>query len=149
MRRVILGMAALLLGTAAGSAPATHARLLPAPLLPLSMEDTSTGEFGCENAFAQGSDSFVFIRNSFLILRTAPGAAGRVVCHPDDAALSAFGDGTGSVTCGGRTLRLRVLAPIRDPHPNPEADGGASHAILTMSDGTHTRSVRGTWGTAC
>ena len=149
MRRMISIAAVMVLGTAAASAAPVRAPLLPAPLLPLSEADTTTGEYGCQSAFDQGDATYIFVINDRFILRTAPGAAGLTTCHPGSDTLAAFGDCPTNVTCAGRRLSIRTLGPVRVAHPNPEADSSQSHAILTMSDGTHTRQVRGVWGTAC
>ena len=125
--------------------PAAKA-LLPAALLPLSDADSTTGESGCESYFTQGSKSFVYVQNSSLILRTAPGAAGRKLCRLTQAQQNGFGSGPTTASCGGLKLSIR---PTGRAIGHPEADSTEGPAALTLSDGTHSRVIVGRYGTAC
>jgi hypothetical protein len=145
MRRLSIAIALLTIGAAAPAAPATKRAVLPSPLLPLSEKDMySTGESGCETSISQGKDTFIFIIGDSLILRTAPGAKGLQVCKPDDVAN--FDTSDKPVSCGNRTLRMRHVGKTIG---HPQADSSEGSGVLTMSDGTNSRQVKVSWGTAC
>lgn len=144
MRRATMirtGLATVALLSVAAAKP-----VLPAALLPLSDRDMTTGESGCESAFTQGNTSFVYVQNSSLILRTAPGAAGRKLCHLTQAQQEGFGSGPTTASCGGLRLSIR---PTGRGTAHPEADSSESPAALSLGDGTHSRVIRGVYGTAC
>ena len=148
-KRIVALRLALIAGAGlsiAAATPGTRAPSLPPPLLPLSDADTTTGESGCESAFTQGDKTFVFIRNSSLIVRTAPGAVGRQLCHLTQAQQEGFGGGPMTVRCGDRRLAIR---PTGRGTAHPEADSSESPAALTLGDGTHSRVIAGRYGTAC
>ena len=132
--------AATLLGVAAAKP------LLPAPLLALSERDTTTGESGCESSFTQGNTSYVYVQNASLILRIAPGTAGRKLCRLTQAQQEGFGSGPTTASCGGLKLSIR---PTGRGSAHPEADSSDSPAALTLGVGTHSRVIRGVYGTAC
>jgi hypothetical protein len=146
MRRTPLAAATLLIAaTCLTGATATKRAVLPPPLLPLSEKDMrSTDDTGCETSISQGDDTFIFIIGNSFILRTAPGAAGLQICHPTDA--MNFDTGGGPVTCGGRKLSMRHVGKSVG---HEEADSVEGSGILTMSDATHSRQVKVSWGTAC
>ena len=143
MRLLLIAGAGL---SVAAATPASRTAPLPPPLLPLSDADTTTGESGCESYFTQGAKSFVYVQNSNLILRTAPGAGGRQLCHLTQAQQEGFGSGPTTVTCGDRRLAIR---PTGRGTAHPEADSSESPAALTLGDGTHSRVIAGRYGTAC
>ncbi|MBN8814101.1 MAG: hypothetical protein J0J06_01480 [Sphingomonas sp.] len=123
---------------------ATKRTVLPPPLLPLSEKDMTTGESGCETSISQGNDTFIYIINQTFILRTASGAKGLQVCRPAD--VQDFESGGVTVNCGARRLSMR---PVGKTKSHEEADSVEGSGILTMSDGTHSRQVKVSWGTAC
>lgn len=146
--RIVAMRLALIAGAGLSVAAATPAAkpLLPPPLLPLSDTDTTTGESGCESSFIQGGKTFVYVQNSNLILRTAPGAAGRQLCRLTQAQQDGFGTGPATVRCGGRRLAIRMTGRGTS---NAEADSSEAPAALTLGDGTHSRVIAGRYGTAC
>ena len=98
----------------------------------------------CQTAISQGKDTFVFIIGESLILRTALGAKGLQVCKPEDVV---NWDSSGKpANCGGRKLSMRQVGKVIG---HPEADSAEGSGVLTMSDGTNSRQVKVSWGTAC
>lgn len=151
MRRIVTTMGAATIAgiglTASSAATAPRSPLLPSALLPLSDHDSySTNETGCQFAFTQGNDTYLFMIGHSVIIRTAPGRAGLNACTISDAQFSAFGDGPGTVSCGGRTLGVRRTGRVTS---HEEADSADGPAALTMTQAGHTRTVRGAWGSAC
>lgn len=141
-RRLAFAAAALLLAPGIAAAAPGSARLLP-----LSDADAyRTRETGCEFGFRRGRQTFVFMIGRSLILRDAPGRAGLHVCRITDRQFGAFGDATASIACGGSTLAVRRTGRTIG---HPEADSAETPAVLTIRRGGATRSIRGTWGSAC
>jgi hypothetical protein len=146
MRKFPLAATGILIaGIVAPGMTATQRAVLPPPLLPLSESDMrTTNETGCETSISQGKDTFIFIIGQSLILRTAPGAKGLQVCKPDDVVN--FDTSGKPVSCGDRKLSMRHVGKTVG---HPEADSSEGSGVLTMSDGTHSRQVKVSWGTAC
>ncbi|MBS0478503.1 MAG: hypothetical protein JSR79_04300 [Proteobacteria bacterium] len=141
----IAAAAVLVAGLAVPGATATKRAVLPPPLLPLSEKDMySTKETGCETSVGQGKDTFIFLIGESMILRTAPGPKGLQVCRPPN--VYDFDDTGKSVVCGDRRLSLKHVGKAVS---HPEADSSEGSGILTMSDGTNSRQVKVSWGTAC
>lgn len=146
MRKLPVTAAAILLaGLVTPGISAVKRAVLPPPLLPLSEKDMrSTGGTGCETSISQGDDTFVFIIENSFILRTAPGTKGLQVCHPADVVN--FENGGVTVNCGARKLSMRQVGKTTG---HEEADSVEGKGVLTLSDGTHSRDVKISWGTAC
>lgn len=146
MRKIAIAVAVVLIaGIVTPGITATKRAILPPPLLPLSDKDMySTGETGCETSISQGRDTFLFIIGDSLILRTASGAKGLQVCKPDD--VTNFDSSGRAVSCGGRKFSMRHVGKAIG---HEEADSVEGKGVLTMSDGTNSRQVKVSWGTAC
>ncbi|MBV9884839.1 MAG: hypothetical protein JO276_17655 [Sphingomonadaceae bacterium] len=140
MRRVLLISAVLGLWLSAG----LGARPAPAPLLrPLSDSDQmATRESGCELAFNVRRSTLVYAVGHDFMLRTR---AGRAVCRISDAEFSALSEG-GSRSCGGVRVTIRRTGRTIG---NEASDSASSPAMLTVTGGGRTWTVRGYWGTAC
>ncbi|WP_425229509.1 hypothetical protein [Sphingomonas sp.] len=142
--RAALAVAAGLCVMAA--APAARA---PAPrlLLPVSDADSMlVGGSGCESAFAQEVTSWTFMRNTSFMLRTGPGRAGLHQCTFTDAQAEGFGEGGKALSCGGRRVSVRRVGRVTS---HAEADSSDYPAVLTVTDGRRTETIRGSYGTAC
>lgn len=136
--------AALLLVGLVGSSAFSARTVIPAPLLPLTEADqTSMAESGCTQRFNQGNDTFLYSIGHTLLMRTATGLSR---CSVTEAQFQNFGVGPTTLSCGGRRL---VLRPVGRSTPNEASDSNGGDATLTMTQGGHSRTVRGTWGVAC
>lgn len=120
---------------------------LPAPLLPLSDADQQRShETGCQTSFLQGDARYVLLLGHDLMIRTAPGAAGLHVCHISDAQFPSFGHDAAAISCAGRRLTMQYAGRTIT---HAEIESSEGDAVLTMSDGTHSRQVRGGWASGC
>jgi hypothetical protein len=101
-------------------------------------------ESGCEFGFGPTPrETLVFGMNNKIMIRVGAQPA---ICPIAEARFSAFAEGKGSLTCGGRRLTLRRTGSIVS---SVEADSAAFPAELTISRGSRAQKVRGMAGTAC
>ena len=146
MRRFVAILAVTMAGGLAltGSAATPARALLPSALLPITDADqTSMTESGCTQSFSQGNDTYLYAIGRTMLMRTA---AGLNRCPVTEAQFQNFGTGRTTLSCGGRQL---VLRPVGRSTPNQATDSNGGDATLTMTQGGHSRTVRGTWGVAC
>ena len=146
MRKMIAKAVMLLAGGLAvtGSAAMPARTLLPSALLPITDADqTSMTESGCTQSFSQGNDTYLYAIGHTMLMRTATGLNR---CPVTEAQFQSFGTGPTTLSCGGRRL---VLRPVGRSTPNEATDSNGGDATLTMTQGGHSRAVRGTWGVAC
>lgn len=131
--------------TATGSTAKPAAKpVVPSRLLPLSENDMFSGpETGCQLAFSQGNDSFIFIIGSRFTFRTAAGINNCVM--PQDE-FSGFGSDDTAMTCSGRKFVIRRTGKTKS---YPEADSAETPSALTMTEGGKSRTVKGMWSSAC
>lgn len=116
----------------------------PSRLLPLREAEMFSGpETGCQFAFSQGNDSFIFIIGHRLTIRTDAGVQN---CKITDAQFGGLGSDTTTMSCGKRTLSIRPTGPSKS---YPEADSTVGPAALTMNEAGRTRTVNGRWSIAC
>ena len=136
--------APLALACALGLAPAL-AKAPPRPeLLPLSEADMNRGsETGCTFSFGPGNATLVQAIGSEVMVRTPERFN---LCRMDEAQVTAFTDGKGVVSCGGRQLRLRRTGPLRS---HPASDSASWRATLTILHGRSSQTIRGLGGVAC
>jgi hypothetical protein len=152
MRRLQI-VAPASLGLLAGAAAAAAA-LAPPPakpaapavvrLQPLSEADLmSTKQMGCSCSFDSKSGTLVNTIGNELMVRTQ---AGRKVCKISDAQFQRIAGGSGTFTCGGVGMSLRLTGKT---DTEIESDSSSTPASLTLGSGATRRSVSGSWGCAC
>lgn len=118
--------------------------VVPSRLLPLSENDMFSGpETGCQLAFSQGNDSFIFIIGSRFTYRTAAGINNCVMSQDE---FSGFGSDNTAMSCGGRKFVIRATGKTKS---YPEADSAETPANLTMTEAGKSRTVKGMWSSAC
>jgi hypothetical protein len=141
---------ALIVGAAAAAAalapPAAKPAAAPAVarLQPLSGADLmSTREMGCSCSFDAKQGTLVNAQGNSMMVRTQ---AGRKVCRISDAQFQRIAAGSGTYTCGGVGMSLRLTGKIST---HQESDSSSTPASLTLGAGAARRSVSGFWGCAC
>lgn len=142
--RSLIAVSAVVLAGAALPAPAQGASRVPSALLPLSDKDiASSQETGCQFSFTRASDTYLFVIGNDFLMRTASGFA---LCRITDAQYMSLGSGSGGVSCAGRRMVIRRTGKrisYRD------TDSSEAPAALTMTQRGRSRTMRGTWNTAC
>lgn len=138
----------LILGAAAAAATLAPASAKPAAavvrLQPLSEADLmSTREMGCACSFDAKQGTLVYAIGNEMMVRTQ---AGRKVCRISEAQFQRIAGGSGTYTCGGVGMSLRLTGKT-DSHI--ESDSSSTPASLTLGAGASRRSVSGSWGCAC
>ena len=136
-RAVLFALSAAMGGLAVAAGPV---RLL----LPLTDADETAGtETGCTAAFRAGRSDYVQLIGVELTIRAA---AGRQLCRlsqqSDDAVLT----GRGGASCGGYHVFVRQTGRTKT---FPASDSSSTPAVLTVSKGRTTSTLRGDWGVAC
>ena len=141
---------ALVVGAAAAAAalapPPTKPAAAPAVarLQPLSEADLmSTREMGCSCSFDAKQGTLVNAQGNAMMVRTQ---AGRKVCRISDAQFQRIAGGSGTYSCGGVGMSLRLTGKTSS---HIESDSSSTPASLTLGTGATRRSVSGTWGCAC
>lgn len=131
--------------TATGSTAKPAAKpAVPSRLLPLSEQDMFSGpETGCQLAFSQGNDSYIFVIERRFTYRTDAGINN---CVMSDSEFEGFGSDSTPVTCGGRKFSIRETGKTKS---YPEADSAETPAALTMTQDGKSRTVKGMWSSAC
>lgn len=123
---------------------ALHLAAQAPTLLPLTEADLNrTQETGCAFSFARVNQTLLQAIGRDLMLRTPEGFA---LCRFDQAHLDAFTGGTRALTCGGQTLRLQKTGTTQS---FPESDSAGWPALLTVTTGKASKTLRGDAGVAC
>lgn len=137
-------------GSAAKPAPKSPAAkskaqaVFPSRLLPLTEAEMFAGpETGCEFAFSQGDDSFIFVIGHRFTIKTDKGVHH---CPITDEQFSGFGSDGTAVDCGGRRLSVQQTGPGKS---YPETDSAEVPIALTMQQAGRSRTVLGKWSSAC
>ncbi len=139
----------LIVGAAAAAAalapqPAKPAAAAIARLQPLSEADLmSTRQMGCACTFDAKQGSLVYVIGNEMMVRTQ---SGRKVCRISQAQFERISGGTGTYTCGGVGMSLRLTGKTSS---HIESDSSSTPASLTLGAGAARRSVGGSWGCAC
>ena len=146
---VVPAFVTLMVGAAAAAAALAPQPTKPAApavvrLQPLSEADLmSTKQMGCSCSFDAKQGTLVNAIGNELMVRTQ---AGRKVCRISDAQFQRIAGGSGTYTCGGVGMSLRLTGKT-DSHI--ESDSSSTPASLTLGAGASKRSVSGSWGCAC
>jgi hypothetical protein len=140
----------LIVGAAAAAAALAPPPAKPAAaaavvrLQPLSEEDLmSTRQMGCACTFDAKQGSLIYTIGNELMVRTQ---AGRKVCRISDAQFQRIAGGSGTYSCGGVGMSLRLTGKTSS---HVESDSSSTPASLTLGAGATRRSVSGEWGCAC
>ena len=139
----------LIVGAAAAAAafappPAKPAAAAVVRLQPLSEPDLmSSRQMGCACSFDAKQGTLIYAIGNEMMVRTQ---AGRKVCRISQAQFDRISGGSGSFTCGGVGMSLRLTGKT-DSHI--ESDSSSTPASLTLGAGASRRSVSGSWGCAC
>jgi hypothetical protein len=139
----------LIVGAAAAAAalappPAKPAAPAVVRLQPLSEADLmSTTQMGCSCSFDSKQGTLVNAQGNAMMVRTQ---AGRKVCRISDAQFQRIAAGSGTYSCGGVGMSLRLTGKIST---HQESDSSSTPASLTLGAGAARRSVSGSWGCAC
>lgn len=143
----VIALSLVAAGSAAKPAPKSKAKpkeVFPSRLLPLTEREMFSGpETGCQFAFSQGDDDFIFIIERRFTIKTEKGVHN---CTITDEQFSGWGSGPVDVSCGGRSLSLKPTGPGKS---YPEADSAEGPAALTMTQDGRSRTVQGKWSSAC
>jgi hypothetical protein len=140
----------LVVGAAAAAAALAPQPAKPAAgaaivrLQPLSEKDMmSTKQMGCSCMFDTKSGTLVQAIGKELMVRTQ---AGRKVCPISDSQFQRLSGGSGTYSCGGVKMSLRLTGKTSS---HIESDSSSTPASLTLGEGAARRSVSGSWGCAC
>ena len=141
---------ALFAGAAAAAAalapPAAKPAAGPAVvrLQPLSEADLmSSREMGCSCSFDAKQGTLVNVQGNAMMVRTQ---AGLKVCRISDAQFQRIAGGSGTYSCGGVGMSLRLTGKTDS---DIESDSSSTPASLTLGASATRRSVGGSWGCAC
>ena len=147
---VVPACVTLLVGAVAAAAALAPQPAKPAAapaivrLQPLSEKDLmSTTQMGCSCSFDTRSGTLVNTIGKEMMVRTQ---AGRKVCPISDAQFQRIAGGSGTYSCGGVRMSLRLTGKTES---HIESDSSTTPASLTLGAGATRRSVSGTWGCAC
>lgn len=141
---LILGAAAAAAAAALAPPPAKPAAPAVARLQPLTEADMmSTRQMGCACTFDAKQGSLIYAIGTEMMVRTQ---AGRKVCRISEAQFQRISGGSGTYSCGGVGMSLRLTGKT-DSHI--ESDSSSTPASLTLGAGATRRSVSGSWGCAC
>lgn len=146
---VVPASLAVMVGAAAAAAALAPAPAKPAApavvrLQPLSEADLmSTRQMGCSCSFDAKQGTLVNVIGNEMMVRTQ---AGRKVCRISDAQFQRISGGSGSYSCGGVGMSLRLTGKTDS---SIESDSSSTPASLTLGAGATRRSVGGSWGCAC
>ena len=149
MRKTAIFVSAVLalsmVATVSSAKPASKAKpVVPSRLLPLSEAEMFSGdESGCQLAFSQGNDNFIFIIDHRFTIKTSAGVQN---CTMTQDQYERFGTDSTAMICGGRQLVVRPTGPGKS---YPEADSAEGPAALTMTESGKSRTVKGKWSSAC
>lgn len=136
-RAVLCAACAAIGGLAFAAGPA---RLL----LPLTDADETAGtETGCTAAFRAGRSDYVQLIGVELTIRTE---AGRQLCRVSEQTADAVLTGRAGASCGGYRVIVRQTGRTKT---FPASDSSSTPAVLTVSKGRTTTTLRGDWGVAC